>query len=264
MKLGAAVVVCLSVALANSAAAWPGGGSAAKPAREDSERATPPPGPGDPRRIVAVLDVAVNGVPSEVKEQFQSSLDAQVDPKRFWIAPRAYVRAKMANSTKWTEGCVIGDCLREVKVQTRADLVLLVAINGSGTSFGSVVTLVRTDSGRVLSQESERCDVCTVSEALTTAALATIRLLNAVPDQLPDEVADHRADMHQAVEPLRGELRRHARHRRHVGMAISIAGVAVGTIGAVVYFAAKSHDAGLAMTAAGGGLALGGVAVLAF
>ena len=49
----------------------------------------------------------------------------------------------MANSTKWTEGCVVGACLREVETQTGADLVLLAALTGAGTSFGYVVTLVR-------------------------------------------------------------------------------------------------------------------------
>ena len=63
---------------------------------------------------------------------------------------------------KWTEGCVVGACLSEVRAQTGAELVLLAALTGSGTSFGYVVTLVRTDTGRVLAQESDRCDVCTV------------------------------------------------------------------------------------------------------
>ena len=59
----------------------------------------------------------------------------------------------MANSTKWTEGCVVGSCLHEVKTQTGAELVLLAALTGSGTSFGYVVTLVRTDTGRMLAQD---------------------------------------------------------------------------------------------------------------
>ncbi|MDB4958657.1 MAG: hypothetical protein JWO36_6226, partial [Myxococcales bacterium] len=33
----------------------------------------------DPRRVVAVLDVHVDGVAPEVAAQFQSSLEAQVD-----------------------------------------------------------------------------------------------------------------------------------------------------------------------------------------
>jgi hypothetical protein len=222
-----------------------------------------PPGPDDPRRTVAVLDVAVNGVPNEVKEQFQASLDAQVDPKRFWIAPRARIRELMANSTKWTEGCVVGACLAEVKVQTHADLVLLVALNGSGTSFGSVVTLVRTDSGHVLSQESERCDVCTVNEALTTATLATIRLLNAVPDKLPDDAADHRAAA-DATGAAGAELRKHDHRRVTIAKTVTAAGVALAVIGAVIYVADGHSHFGVATATAGVGLAAGGVVVLTF
>jgi len=156
----------------------------------------PPPPPEPPKappsanqRIVGVLDVRVEGVPPEIAAQFQQQLEAQVDTKHFWLAPRSRMHEMMTNSTKWTEGCVIGKCLSEVKRQTNADLVLLAALTGAGTSFGYVVTLVRTDTGLVLAQESERCDVCTVSEALANATLATVKILDAVPDQLPDEHA---------------------------------------------------------------------------
>ena len=44
-------------------------------------------------------------------------------------------------------------------------------LTGSGTSFGYAVTVVRTDNGRVLAQESSRCDVCMVKEAMTEATL---------------------------------------------------------------------------------------------
>ena len=233
-------------------------------------RAEPsPPSPGDKRRIVAVLDVTVTGVPSEVKEQFLAGLDAQVDEKRFWIAPRNYVREKMMSSTKWTEGCLVGSCLAEVRAQTRADLVLLVAINGSGTSFGSVVTLVRTDTGAVVSQESERCDVCTVNEALTTATLATLHLLGNISDKLPDERADHAAAVEAAVAPLRAQLaaRKHARTR--IGVALSITGLVAVAAGVVLYLTNNGVNtpmstAGFGIATAGGALTTGGVVVLAF
>ena len=233
-------------------------------------RAEPsPPAPSDKRRIVAVLDVAVTGVPNEVKEQFLAGLDAQIDDKRFWIAPRKYVHEKMMSSTKWTEGCFVGACLAEVRAQTHADLVLLVAINGAGTSFGSVVTLVRTDTGAVASQESERCDVCTVNEALTTATLATLHLLGAVPDKFPDERADHAAAIAAAVAPVRAQVDAHRRRRKHTAIALAITGLVAAAAGIALYVAnngvnTQMSTAGFGIATAGGALTASGVVVLAF
>lgn len=236
------------------------------PAPEAKEPEPPPPPPQPPpsgnQRIVGVLDVRVEGVPPEISAQFQQQLEAQVDTKHFWLAPRSRMHEMMTNSTKWTEGCVIGKCLSEVKRQTNADLVLLAALTGSGTSFGYVVTLVRTDTGLVLAQESERCDVCTVSEALANATLATVKILNAVPDQLPDERADQAAKL-AAVQATGDKELAEAKHHPHaVATGILLTGLAVAAGGAGLYFVQK--DAGIATAAAGGGLLLGGVLALTF
>lgn len=232
-----------------------------------NEPEPPPPEPTKPppsanQRIVGVLDVRVEGVPPEIAAQFQQALEAQVDTQHFWLAPRSRMHEMMTNSTKWTEGCVIGNCLAEVKRQTNAELVLLAALTGSGTSFGYVVTLVRTDTGRVLAQQSERCDVCTVSEALANATLATVKILNAVPDQLPDERADEAARL-AAVHATDDQHLAEARHHPHtVATGILLTGLAVAAGGAGLYFAEK--DAGIAAVAVGGGLVLGGVLALTF
>jgi hypothetical protein len=239
------------------------------PPAPQAEPAPPPPPPSPPppprtanQRIVGVLDVRVEGVPPEIAAQFQSQLEAQVDTKHFWLAPRSRMHEVMANSTKWTEGCVIGSCLGEVRRQTNADLVLLAALTGSGTSFGYVVTLVRTDTGHVLAQESERCDVCTVSEAVKNATQATVKILNAVPDSLPDEARERAYDVAVASEKGEHEAAEAKHHSHAVGTGILITGLAIAAGGAGVYFASK--DAGIGMAAAGGGLALGGVLALTF
>jgi hypothetical protein len=227
----------------------------------------PPPTPPQPppsanQRIVGVLDVRVEGVPPEISAQFQSALEAQVDTKHFWLAPRSRMHEMMTNSTKWTEGCFVGHCLYEVKRQTNADLVLLAALTGSGTSFGYVVTLVRTDTGTVLAQESERCDVCTVSEALANATLATVKILNAVPDQLPDDKAEQIAHTQELLAGFAKQKAQLEHHPRAVGTGVLITGLAIAAGGAGLYFV--NRDAGIATAAAGGGLALGGVLALTF
>jgi hypothetical protein len=227
------------------------------PVVEPETPATPFPPSSDPRRIIGILDVRVDGAPPEVGVQFQRDLEAQVDPEHYFLAPRVRMHDRMANSTKWTEGCLVGDCLREVKVQTNADIVLLASLTGSGTSYGWVVTLVGTERGKVVGQTSERCDVCTVSEALNAATRATVALIDHVPADLrgAPEVA-------APVKPVDPAPAPHA--HRLAGTVLTVAGLAVAAAGAAYYFA-NSHDHnGLVIAGAGGGLLVGGVVTLAF
>lgn len=259
------------VALCSTALAAPKKGPKKEPPKEEpppvaKEPDPPPPPPPPPRnanqRIVGVLDVRVEGVPPEIAAQFQQQLEVQLDTKHFWLAPRSRMHEMMQNSTKWTEGCVIGSCLAEVRRQTQAELVLLAALTGSGTSFGYVVTLVRTDTGAVLEQKSERCDVCTVSEALANATLATVGILNNVPDKLPDAEHDQQVQLAQVQAKADVQVAAARHHPHAVATGVLITGLAVAAGGAGVYFASK--DAGVAMAAAGGGIALGGLIALTF
>ncbi len=217
----------------------------------------------DSRRVIGVLDIKVEGIPSDIAQQFQTSLEAQLDSKRYWLVPRAKVKERMIPSSRWTDGCTIGKCLFDVKTQTGAEIVLVAALSGSGTSFGYVVTLIRTDVGEVVAQQSDRCDVCTLNEVMTNATLATIQLINAMPDQLPDREAERHAAVSLAVQPLRSELiaTRHAKKR--AGLVLCVAGLVVGGVGAALYF---NHDKPgyLATAALGGGFLVGGLTVLTF
>jgi hypothetical protein len=205
--------------------------------------------PPERRRLVGILDVQAS---PEIAASFEQALEDQLDSKMYWLVPRAKMRERLRNSTKWSEGCFVGPCMTEVKVQTSAELVVLAALTGSGTSFGYVVTVVRTDTGRVLAQESERCEVCTINEAMSAATLATIRLVTAVPDELP------------ADTPITSPARASTRNTRKVGIAMTLVGLAAAGVGTALYFAQDEPDYALATMAAGGGLALGGVLVLTF
>ncbi|MDB4960593.1 MAG: hypothetical protein JWP01_592 [Myxococcales bacterium] len=214
--------------------------------------------------MVGILDVRVDGVPDEVKIAFERGLEEQLDTKVYWLSSRAQMHDRMKFSTRWTEGCLVGSCLAELRAQTSAELVLLAAFNGSGTSFGHVVTIVRTDNGRVLSQESGRCEVCTVQEAMTEATLATLQLLNAVPDKLPDEAGDQSVAMDLVTSASRARLADAHRDIRRRGIAMTLIGLAVAGGGLATYLITDKPDYALAVTAAGGGLLLGGVVVLTF
>lgn len=233
-------------------------------AAPDGPGVRPRPGPADNRRIVGILDVRVEGVPDAVKESFQHELEDQFDVKQYWLGSREFMRQRLMRSTRWTEGCLVGACLAEVRAQTGAELVLLAALTGSGTSFGYVVTLVRTDTGRVLQQESDRCDVCTVREAMSKATLAMVELLNNIPAKLPDEAAEQTATINTAVGKVQRELAAHDQHATRVGVAITAIGVAVAAVGAVLYSLDNNSSYAVPTAIGGGAMAAGGIIVLAF
>lgn len=225
--------------------------------------------PTGKERIVGILDV--RGPTPADEATFERSLEDQLDTNTYWLAPRAIMRERLRNSTKWTEGCMVHFCLQEVKVQTNAQLVILAALTGAGTSFGFVVTVLRTDTGKVVAQETERCDVCTFNETMATAVLATIRLLNSVPDKLPDEAAEQSATLdlavRNAVGPLEKKLAALEKSKpgsRRLGIALTLVGLAVAGGGAAWYFLDDKNKMGLATATGGGGLAVGGIGVLAF
>ena len=219
----------------------------------------------DTKRMVGILDVRVVGVSEDLKTKFETQLEQQLDSKQYWLANRAAMRDRLKFSTHWTDGCLIGDCLVEVRTQTQAQLVLLAALEGSGTSFGYVVTLIRTDTGHVLAQKSERCEVCTVNEAMTEATLATIQLLNDVPAQLPDdnparEAAELRGKL--VAESTRAQAA--TRHAGRVGKVLALTGVLAAASGTALYFGLDKPAWALGVAGTGGGMTAGGVILLAF
>jgi hypothetical protein len=220
--------------------------------------------PRTKKRTVGILDVRVDGVPDEAKAQFEKGLEEQLDTSTYWLSNRAQMRERLKFSTKWTEGCVVGACLIEVKTQTQAELVLLVALSGSGTSYGYIITVARTDNGRVVAQDAQRCDVCTPREVMRDATLATINLLHNVPDKLPDEAADTKLALDKVIAS--GDLRLVEDRKRMSkrGLIVTVLGVATAAAGVAVYFLADKPDYSWAVAGAGGGLAVGGVAMLTF
>src|SRR5262249_22190002 len=159
---------------------------------------------------------------------FRRQLEGLIDTKRYWLADRAYMKAAMMRSTKWTDGCLVGRCLAAIRTQSGAELVLLAALTGSGTSFRYVVTLIRTDTRRVVDQETDGCDVCTANEVMTPATLAAVDVLNKAPDKLTDEAAEQTAKVDRVVGGLKDEIAARDRHASRLGYAL----LAIGLVGA--------------------------------
>lgn len=263
--------------VAGAASASPAGRGAAGPgsaAPADRPAAAAPapdgtgvrgrPGPADRRRTVSLLDVRIEGLPEDVKDSFRHQLEEQIDTKRYWLADREYMRRLLLASTKWTDGCLVGRCLTTIR-SSGAELVLLAALSGSGTSFGYVVTLIRTDTGHVIDQESDRCDVCRVNEVIRGATLAAVDLLNKAPDQLPDEVAEQAAKVDRAISPLQGEIAERDHHANRIGITLLAIGLVGAITGGALYLVDDSRPSYALATATGGlAMATGGVVVLTF
>jgi hypothetical protein len=262
-----AVLVSVLLVMGGVASAGPAGGDG---------RPAPAPAPDglgvharatsvDNRRIVGVLDVRIEGLTSEIKESFQKSLDDQFDTKAYWLASHALMRQRLSRSTKWVDGCITGPCLAEVRAQTGAEIVLLASLTGGGTSFEFVVTLVRTDTGRVVDQEANRCEVCRVGQVIGDATEAVIGMLNRLPDKLPDEAAEQAAAIDLAVGKVRRELTMREHHTSRLGTTLTVVGLAAAVTGAVLYALDTSRASYAVPIAAGGGaFALAGITVLAF
>lgn len=214
-------------------------------------------------RTVGVLDVRVEGVAPEAKAKFSEGLEQQLAASPHAVMSAAKMHEAMAASAKFTDGCITGPCLQEIRAQTKADLVLLVAFTGLGTTYGYVVTLMRTDTGEVVSQHADRCDVCTVNEAMGKAQKATVELVDKMPAQLPDDQAAAQAQIAAAIAPFRREAERAHRHQKKVGTGLVVAGALV-TVAGIVALIVNSGKAETAITAAGAGVLAGGVTVLAF
>lgn len=229
------------------------------PAHADSA----PGAANDGRRTIGIL--AVEGPTPDGERVFESQLESQLDTGHVWLVNRARMRDRLRNSTRWTDGCVVGACLAEVKVQTGAELVVLAALHGEGTSYGYVVSVLRTDTGRLIAQESERCDVCTVSEVTSAATLAAVRLVTGVPDRLPDDAAERAAAVDIAMARAGRERAADLRGSRRLGWAMTVVGLLAAGVGTALYATADDpSDAALGTAAAGAGLAAGGVLVLVF
>jgi hypothetical protein len=214
--------------------------------------------------MVAILDVRLDGMSDSAGTELQKELASQLDTTSYWVPSQERVKERLSFSTKWSDGCYVGECLKEVKTQVGADLALLIAISGQGTTFGYVVSLMRTDNGTLLMQDAGRCDVCVEQQVVRDVTLATIELLNKVPDKLPDREADREAATELAVGKLVARIKTDEHAEKKKAIVVTVIGLVVAAGGTAAYFLADKPDYSMGLMGAGGGLTLGGIALLSF
>jgi hypothetical protein len=207
------------------------------------------------RKIVGILDVRVEGVSPTAAERFESGIEEGLGSTEYWVATRKRMREILAGSG-WSEGCDFGPCLAEVKKQTGADLIVDAYFQGAGSSYRFVVTLVDTATGTVTAQVADHCDVCTLTEALDSAALATIGLEHGAEGQVPVAAAHEPSAVIDHTDAHAG------RSMRRTALLLIGAGAILG--GTAAYFLHTGDDKlGYAAGGAAGGLGVAGIAVVA-
>ena len=207
------------------------------------------------RKIVGILDVRVEGVSPTAAERFESGIEEGLGSTEYWVATRKRMREILAGSG-WSEGCDFGPCLLEVRKQTGADLIVDAYFQGTGSSYRFVVTLVDTATGTVTAQVADHCDVCTLTEALDSAALATIGLVHGAEGQVATPVS-------KAPPPVIEHTESHGGRSMRRTALLLVAGGAI-LAGTAAYFLHTGDDKlGYAAGGAAGGLGVAGIAVVA-
>lgn len=209
--------------------------------------------------IVGILDLQVVGVSATAAARFETSIEEGLTGSGFKVSPRKRLMALLAQSS-YVPGCLFGPCLEEVFRNTEVRLVLVARITGVGPSYGYIVSLLDTRLGRPTSQVTDRCEVCTLEEAIASTTLAVIELVtgsgNSVVDPALGPVGSGE------LPDLRGQLEERklevaSRQRRLRRAALFFIGAAALGGGAGAYFLSKDQtDRGYPVLAASGAFAI--------
>lgn len=209
----------------------------------------------DPDRI-GVLEVETYGVSEAAAEKFEESVEETLADVGRRVSRSAAVKKMLADSD-YVTGCSFGPCMKEVERATKLSRVLVARIQGEGQTYSVVVSLIDTRTGYLVAQVAQSCPVCTVDEAISTATLAVVELVNAKDPEM--EAPPARALHVDRPRAAAGEGA--ARRVRRTGWVLLAAGAVAAGAGAWLW--REDHEpGGAAALGAGGGLALAGVTSL--
>jgi hypothetical protein len=129
-----------------------------------------------PSNTIGILSIETIGVSDVVASQFELEVEESLAGEEKRAIDRETLHERLVDSD-YVEGCLYGPCLAALRSATGVPLVLVARIQGEGSSYSFVITLVDTKTGMFTSQIADACHVCTIEEAIGTATLATISLL---------------------------------------------------------------------------------------
>jgi hypothetical protein len=216
------------------------------------------PAAADPSaRLIGVLRIDASGVSDTAEQRFEQGVVDGLTGAGFRVMDRTSFQRALAGSAGYVGGCTFGPCLRAVQETTGVDTVLVARIEGVGRTYGFVVSLLDTRTGRLSAQVAQRCPVCTVEDAITTATLSAVELVlgeGGAASASPVRIAPpDRAASRVAV----------ARSLRRFGWTGLVLGLGAAAVGGVA-LARDEPTWGAGLIGAGAALATGGAVMIGF
>jgi hypothetical protein len=187
-------------------------------------------------QIVGVLHVEVEGVSETAAELFEDSLEEGLDGSDYTVAKRERLLSLIGNSS-YKEGCYFGPCLVEIYKITRVKLVLVATIKGTGSAYSFLVSLLDTESGLVTAQVGDVCAPCTLGEAIDSASLAVVELVNVDAAAVDPDAGNTGAlmtiaDVRAAKEEVEARAKARSRSLSRSALFFFSAGLVAGAAGA--------------------------------
>lgn len=206
-------------------------------------------------QLVGILSIETRGVSDVVAGQFEAEVEEALDGVGVQSVGRDALRKKLEGSV-FMEGCLFGPCLNTLRNATGIPIVLVANIQGNGSSYNFVISLIDTRTGSPTSQVSQNCAVCTIEEAISTATLTTISLLMGTGDTKTS------ADVTLLQQAASGKrVASSKRLLRRSGLVFLGVG-AVAVLSGVYLMSSRGSDVGIVATSSGASIAAGGVTML--
>lgn len=260
MRPDRALLTAAAVAVALGVAAWPahadGPGDGPQQTTGDAGALTgrpaePAPPPIIFDEIIGILDIRVEGMSDTASEVLTKGVAAAVGKAGYMVVLPDRLREVMT-TTPFNSACRVGPCLLELHKQANVDLVLVAAIVAIGANHDYVVTLVDTTTGLPIEQIQRTCDVCTIDEAISSMAAASIELVVKSAGRAPEPI----------IEPPPPRIVHPPPRRRLWRAGVALIGTAVVAASSGLMVHEAHPDLGAGLVGAGATLAVAGGACL--
>lgn len=204
-------------------------------------------GPLAHARRAAIIGFSADGVPKDVREQFETIVEEGLRKVGYDVVNHSAV-VESVTRNELAEGCTFGPCAVAITRSVDADRAIDASIAAEGQSYTFVISMLDGGSGAPIAQVVGSCPVCTVSEVLTKVG-ASIGVLEGNQKNL------ERPELVAREAPRR-------RRSKVLPVVLTVAGVAAAAGGAFLV-ARTAHDApGWVTIGSGGTVALTGLILL--
>lgn len=213
--------------------------------------------------LVGILSIDTSGVSGATAEQFETQVEEALEGVGRHSVSRQALRERLQGS-EFLEGCYFGPCLTALRVASGVPLVLVARFQGEGSSYSFVITLIDTKTGMFTAQVAETCPVCTVDEAIVTATLATINLLNPSGSAAIEAPSGANMEGDAGGEPGKAKEGASVGPLRGAGWVFLATGIAVAAAGSYLLVQDERRDLAIGGAAAGAALFTSGATILLF